>query len=162
MKKIKTIFVLEKSNRGNWMQWRHEYFDKELPFSCQCTPLFWCFPGLINNHSASILHLYSLAYSELCQTSKMEAFARIVLRKNYLSWKPIVFLWFLGDGGSAEVSYLDQNHFIIEVPRNCLVHICSSKSNEILIFAPICLNLVFRYKVFKYKFQIHIQHFQIG
>ena len=23
-----TVFVLEKSNRVNWMQWRHEYVDK--------------------------------------------------------------------------------------------------------------------------------------
>ena len=24
----KTVFVLEKSNRGNWMKWRREYVDK--------------------------------------------------------------------------------------------------------------------------------------
>ena len=37
-----------------------------------------------------------------------------------------------------------------------------SKSDEISILAPICLNLVFRYKIFKYQFQIRIQHLQIG
>ena len=45
-------------------------------------PLFRCFPVLISNHLASILKPYLLAYSELCQTSKIESFARMVMRRN--------------------------------------------------------------------------------
>ena len=37
-----------------------------------------------------------------------------------------------------------------------------SFKSDILILAPIDLNLVFRYKIFKYQFQIRIQHLQIG
>ena len=57
------------------------------------TPLFLCFPVLISNLLASILQPYSLVYSEPCQTSKMELFARIVMRKNFLL-KSHNFLWF--------------------------------------------------------------------
>ena len=37
----------------------------------------------------------------------------------------------------------------------------SIKSGEILIMAPNCLNFDFRYKIFKWQWQIHIQHLQI-
>ena len=56
-------------------------------------PLFLCFSVLISNLLASILQPYSLVYSEPCQTSKMELFARIVMRKNFLL-KSHNFLWF--------------------------------------------------------------------
>ena len=33
MKKIKkTVFMLEKPNRENWIQWRHAYVDKAYTF----------------------------------------------------------------------------------------------------------------------------------
>ena len=50
----------------------------------------------------------------------------------------------------------------IRISSNSLVHTFSSKSDDILFLAPICLNLVFKYKIFKYQFQIRIQHLQIG
>ena len=37
----------------------------------------------------------------------------------------------------------------------------SIKSGEILIMAPNCLNFDFRYKIFKWQCQIHIQNLQI-
>ena len=63
--------------------------------------------------------------------------------------------------GSAEVNWFAQNHFILEAALNWLMHTFSFKS-DILILVPIDLNLVFRYKIFKYQFQIRIQHLQIG
>ena len=67
-----------------------------------------------------------------------------------------------GDGESAEVNSFVQNHVILEVPSNWLVHTFSIKSDQILILAAICLNLVFRYKIFKHDFQFRIQHLQIS
>ena len=63
----------------------------------------------------------------------------------------------MGESGGNEFT---QNHFTLEVPSNSLVH--TSKSNEILISTPICLNLEFRYKTFKYQHHICIQHLQTG
>ena len=61
-----------------------------------------------------------------------------------------------GDGASAEYNWFAQNHFVLKVPSNWLVHTSSGKSDEILILAPICLNLVLMYKILKYQFQILI------
>ena len=53
---------------------------------------------------------------------------------------------------------------MLEVPSNSNspVYTFSRKSDEILSSTTIWLNLEFRDKIFKYQFQIHIQHFQIG
>ena len=133
--------MLEKSDRGNWMQWRREYVDKAELFSYQYTPLFLCFPVLISNLLAIILHSYSLVYSEPCQTSKMEPFARIVMRKNSFYWKPIIFWWFQEMGECKGNDLFAQNHFILEVLSNSLVHTFWSKSDETSISTPICLIL---------------------
>ena len=119
-----------------------------------------CFPVIFSNHLASILQPYPLPYSEPWQKSKMESFSRIVMGKFPL--KSYSFLMIAGDGGSAEVNSFAQNHFILEVPSNWLVHTFSIQCDQILILAAICLSSVFRYKTFKYQFQFRIQHLQIG
>ena len=86
-KKKNTLFVPEKSNRENWMKWRHEYVDQTQPFWYQCIPLFWCCLMLISNHLANVLQQYSLVYSELYQTSKMKPFTRKVTKKTLLLLK---------------------------------------------------------------------------
>ena len=91
----KTVFVLEKLKRGNWLQWRHEYVEKVQPFLYQYnTNMFQYFPVLISNNLASILQLYSLAYSETCQTSEIESSAKTVMRKNSI---PVENLYFFDD-----------------------------------------------------------------
>ena len=50
----------------------------------------------------NILQPYSLAYSELCQTSKMESFPRIAMRNNPLKTSSSCMI--SGDGASAEVN----------------------------------------------------------
>ena len=92
--KKNTLFVPEKSNRENWMKWRHEYVDQTQPFWYQCIPLFWCCLMLISNHLANVLQQYSLVYSELYQTSKMKPFTRKVTKKNST---PIKNIWLFYD-----------------------------------------------------------------
>ena len=46
-------------------------------------------------------------------------------------------------------------------PSNSIMYTISIKSGEILIMEPNCLNFDFRYKIFKWQWQIHIQHLQI-
>ena len=113
----KTVFVLEKSNRG------------------MIHPLCQCFPVIFSNHLASILQPYPLPYSEPWQKSKMESFSRIVMGKFPL--KSYSFLMIAGDGGSAEVNSFAQNHFILEVPSNWLVHTFSDFNfgNNLLKFS---------------------------
>ena len=103
-------------------------------------PLFLCFSVLISNLLASILQPYSLVYSEPCQTSKMEPFARIVMRKNSFYWKPIIFWWFQ-ETRECKGNDFAQNHLILEVLSNLLVHTFWSKSDETSVSTPICLLL---------------------
>ena len=125
-------------------------------------PLVICFPVLISYHLASIFQQYSLAYSEPCQTSKMERFAKIVMRRNSVSVENLYLFDDFRGRGECKGNELAQNHFILEVTSNCLVYTFSSKSDEILISTPVCLFLEFRYKIFKYQLQIRIQHLQVG
>ena len=83
IKVIQTIFK----------QYQHfmNYVKSWKVFFYQYTSIYLCFPVFINNDLASILQPYSLVYSEPCQTSKMESFARIIMRKNSVRWKPIIF-----------------------------------------------------------------------
>ena len=54
---------------------------EDITFSYQYnTNIFQYFPVLISDHLASILQLYSLAYSKTCQRSKTESSARRVMR----------------------------------------------------------------------------------
>ena len=46
-------------------------------------------------------------------------------------------------------------------PSNRVAYTFPSKPDEVSILAPNCLNIEFRYKVFKNKCQIRIQHLQI-
>ena len=78
----------------------------------------------------------------------------------YSDWKPIVFCDFRERG---EVQKLINLLKMISYKRdfqNWLVHTFSGKSDEIL--TPVDLNFVFRYKIFKYKLEILIQHLKIG
>ena len=74
----------------------------------------------------------------------MESFSRKVLGENSIPVENLKFFDNFRGWGSAEVNQFAQNHFILEVPLNWLNHTFSSKSDDILILAPICLNLVFR------------------
>ena len=126
-----------KCNEDTSMQTRHNLI------SYQCTSLFWWFPVLISDNLASILQPYSLVYSKSCQTSKVESFVRIAMKKIMLLLKIYSFLIISVDKGSVEINKFAQNHFILEVPPNWLVHTFLSKCEEILILAPICLNVKF-------------------
>ena len=118
-------------------------------------PLCQCFPVIFSNHLASILPPYPLPYRERWQKSKNRVFFQNTYgKKLYSHWKPIVFWWFQETGQMQRLINLLKNHFILEVLSYWLVHTFSSKSDEILILAPTCLNLVFRYKIFKYQFWI--------
>ena len=96
-----------------------------------------------------------MTYSEPCQTSKTESFARIVMRKNCIPVKNLQF--FYDFFGRREMHRLINSLKITLCYNYRLEHAFSSKSGEILILAPICLNLVFRYKIFTYQFQIRIK-----
>ena len=61
--------------------------------------LFPYFPVLISSYSASILRQYSLAYSEPCQTSKMDRVAKLVIGKNSITLEIHGFLMILGGRG---------------------------------------------------------------
>ena len=72
--------LLKKFLMGNWI-FCAVIFGKTKPITYQCTSLFPCFGELISSYSASILHPYSLAYSEtschrggsrITATSKMD------------------------------------------------------------------------------------------
>ena len=94
------------------------------------------------------------------QTSKIESYCEKRYEKIlYSGWKPIVFCDFRE---REEVQKLINLLKMISYKRdlqNWLVHTFSGKSDEIL--TPVDLNLVFRYKIFKYKLEILIQHLKI-
>ena len=54
-----------------------------ITFSVPINPFISMLSG--PNHLANILHPYSLAYSNPCETSKMKSFVRIAMRKNSLA-----------------------------------------------------------------------------
>ena len=69
-------------------------FKRDITRFIPSTLLFPYFLELIRSCSASILLQYSLAYLELCQTSKMESFAKTVMTKNSIA---LEILWFFDD-----------------------------------------------------------------